>query len=174
MGALALRLPLDLGVRNAKAAQIEAEAEEAEWRRRREALGGIAFEVQRAYASLNEATRRLAAVRDGERAAKAWLTAVAANFATGLAETRDFTDAVVQSFQFRIRALQTIFDLNVAAATLTRATGAEVAIPKKPPAAEVVGAAPDRPRVTSTMPSPDRAHGSLTSGPATTTASPST
>jgi outer membrane protein len=134
-GALALRLPLDLGVRNAKAAQIRADAEEAEWRRR-EALGGIVFEVQRAYASLNEASRRLAAVRDGERASKAWLTAVAANFSTGLAEARDFTDAVVQSFQFRIRALQTIFDLNVAAATLTRVTGAEVAVPKKPPPPE--------------------------------------
>jgi outer membrane protein TolC len=130
-GALALRLPLDLGVRNAKAAQIKAEADETE-ARRREALGGIAYEVQRAHAGLNEATKRLAVVRDGERAAKAWLTAVAANFATGLAETRDFTDAVVQSFQFRIRALQTIFDLNVAAATLTRATGTEVAVAKKP------------------------------------------
>jgi outer membrane protein TolC len=130
-GALALRLPLDLGVRNAKAAQVRAEAEEAAWRRR-EALGGIVFEVQRAYSSLNEATRRLAAVRSGERASKAWLTAVAANFATGLAETRDFTDAMVQAFQFRIRALQTIFDVNVAAASLTRATGSEVSVPKKP------------------------------------------
>jgi outer membrane protein TolC len=134
-GALALRLPLDLGVRNARAAQVRADAEETEWRRR-EALGGIAYEVERAYASVNEATRRLAAVREGERAAKAWLTAVAANFATGLAETRDFADAVVQAFQFRIRALQTIFDLNVAAATLTRATGSEVAVPRKPAAAE--------------------------------------
>ena len=135
-GALALRLPIDIGVRNARAAQIRADAEESV-QRRREALGGIGYEVQRAYAGLNEATRRLAAVRSGERAAKAWVTAVSANFATGLAETRDFADALVQSFQFRIRALQTIFDLNVAAATLERATGAQVVVTRSPgPAAD--------------------------------------
>jgi outer membrane protein TolC len=134
-GALALRLPLDLGVRNARAAQVLAEAEESV-QRRREALGGIAYEVQKAHAALIEAQRRLEAVRRGERASKAWITAVSANFATGLAETRDFAEALVQSFQFRIRAFQAIFDLNVAAATLARATGSEVAAPPAPAAAD--------------------------------------
>jgi outer membrane protein, multidrug efflux system len=131
--AAALRLPLDLGVRNARAAQLRADAEETVYRRR-EAMGGVAFEVERAHASLREATKRLAAVRQGERAAKAWITAVGANFATGLAEAKDFADALVASFQFRIRALQAIFDLNMAAASLARATGAEVAVAPAPKA----------------------------------------
>jgi outer membrane protein, multidrug efflux system len=129
--AAALRLPLDLGVRNARAAQIRADADEA-MHRRREAMGGIGFEVERAHASLREATKRLAAVRLGEKAAKAWITAVGANFATGLAEAKDFADALVNSFQFRIRALQAIFDVNMAAASLARATGTEVALPPRP------------------------------------------
>jgi multidrug efflux system outer membrane protein len=129
--AAALRLPLDLGVRNARAAQFRADAEEAIYRRR-EALGGIGFEVERAHASLREATRRLAVVRAGEKAARAWITAVAANFATGLAEAKDFADALVASFQFRIRALQAIFDLNLAAATLARATGVDAVLPPGP------------------------------------------
>jgi outer membrane protein, multidrug efflux system len=123
--AAALRLPLDLGVRTARAAQLRADAEET-IHRRREALGGIGFEVERAHASLREATKRLAVVRAGEKAAKAWITAVSANFATGLAETKDFADALVASFQFRIRALQAIFDVNLAAASLARATGTEL------------------------------------------------
>lgn len=128
--ALALRLPLDLGVRNARAAQVKAEADEAN-ERRREALGGIAYEVRKAHASLIEATKRLAIVRGGERASKAWVTAVGANFGAGLAEARDFSDALVASFQFRVRVLQTVHDVNIAAAQLTRATGAEVSIPAK-------------------------------------------
>jgi outer membrane protein TolC len=130
--AAALRLPLDLGVRNARAAQLRADAEETVLRRR-EALGGIAFEIERAHASVREATKRLAAVRIGERKARAWITAVAHNFATGLAEAKDFADALVASFQFRIRALQAIFDLNMAAAALSRATGSEVAVAAPPP-----------------------------------------
>jgi outer membrane protein TolC len=129
--AAALRLPLDLGVRNARAAQLRADAEET-MHRRREALGGIGFEVERAHASLREATKRLAVVRSGEKAAKAWITAVGANFATGLAEAKDFADALVASFQFRIRALQAVFDVNMAAASLARATGAEVALAPRP------------------------------------------
>jgi outer membrane protein TolC len=124
--AIALRFPIDFGVRNAHAVRVQAEAEESA-ARRREALGGIAFEVQRAYGELTEATDRLQAVRLGERAGKAWITAVAQNFATGLAEAKDFSDALAASFQFRVRVLQAVFDLNVAAASLARATGGEVA-----------------------------------------------
>jgi outer membrane protein, multidrug efflux system len=124
--AAALRVPLDLGVRNARAAGLQAEAEEAALRRR-EALGGIAFEVQRAFGELTEAQKRLGAVSRGERAAKAWINAVAQNFATGLAEVKDFADALLAFFQFRVRALQASHDLNLAAAALSRATGAEVA-----------------------------------------------
>jgi outer membrane protein TolC len=133
--AAAVRMPLDIGVRNARAAQVAADADETEYKRR-EALIGINFEVQRAYGALEEVKKRLVAVRAGERAAKAWITAISQNFATGLAEAKDFQDALVQFFLLRVRVLQAVFDHNVAVAALSRVTGTEVALPPKPPEAE--------------------------------------
>jgi outer membrane protein TolC len=123
--AAAVRMPLDLGVRNARAHKLHAEAEEA-FHRRREALGGIAFEVERAYADLVEAVERSRVLQQGEKSGKQWITTVYQNFSAGLAETKDFSDALVQYFQFRVRALQAIFDVNVATATLSRAVGSDV------------------------------------------------
>jgi outer membrane protein TolC len=121
----ALRVPLDLGPKFARAGRVRAEAIEVD-HRRREALGGIALEVSKAYGEVNEARARVAAVRTGERAGKAWVTAVAQNFAIGLAEARDFSDALLAFFTMRARYLQSVYDLNVAAAALGRATGTQV------------------------------------------------
>ncbi len=123
--AAGLRVPLDLGVKNARAVRLRAEAEET-YHRRREALGGIAFEVERAYQDLVEAQQRLKVMRDGEKAGKAWVNTVAQNFSAGLAEAKDFADALSTYFQFRIRALQAVFDTNMSAATLSRAVGGDV------------------------------------------------
>lgn len=123
--AAALRLPLDLGVKNARASRLRAEADEAA-HRRRDALGGIAFEVQKAYAELVEAQARAKIVQKGEKAGKQWITTVAQNLAAGLAEAKDFADALVAFFQFRIRTLQAVHDVNLAAAALARATGGAV------------------------------------------------
>ncbi|HEX2656625.1 MAG TPA: TolC family protein, partial [Polyangia bacterium] len=123
--AATVRVPLDLGPKLARADRAVAEAEETEFRRR-EALGGIALEVRKAYSELTEAQARVEAVRKGEKAGKAWVTAVAQNFAIGLAEARDFSDALQAFFQMRARYLQAVYDLNVAVAALTRATGAAV------------------------------------------------
>jgi outer membrane protein TolC len=131
--AAAVRVPLDLGIRNAHAAQAQADADETELRRR-EALIGVRFEVQRAFNALTEARKRLGVVKTGERAAKSWITAIAQNLAAGLAETKDFTDALSAFFQLRIRVLQAAFDFNVAAATLTRTTGSDVATAGERPA----------------------------------------
>jgi outer membrane protein TolC len=120
-----LRVPLDLGPKFARTDRTRAEAEETDLRRR-EALGGIALEVRKAYSEVSEAQARVAAVRKGEKAGKAWVTAVAQNFAIGLAEARDFSDALTAFFTMRARYLQSVYDLNVAAAALTRATGAPV------------------------------------------------
>jgi outer membrane protein len=126
--AAALRMPLDLGVRNARSARVQAEAEEA-FHRRREALGGIGFEVDRAHADLVESQRRLKVMQSGEKTGKQWITNVAQNFATGLAETKDFADALVAFFGFRVKVLQATFDVNVAAATLSRAVGGSITSP---------------------------------------------
>ncbi len=123
--AAALRVPLDLGPKMARADRVKAEAEEIDFRRR-EALGGIALEVEKAYGELTEAVARVEAVHKGERAGKAWVTAVAQNFAIGLAEARDFSDALMAFFTMRARYLQAVYDLNIAASALGRATGTTI------------------------------------------------
>jgi len=124
--AAGFRMPLDLGVRNAQATKLQAEADEAE-QKRREALAGIWFEVEKAYTELKEAEERMEAVRKGEKAGRQWIVAVAQNMAVGLSEARQFSDALAAFFQARIRSMQSIYDYNVAAATLARATGVDVA-----------------------------------------------
>jgi outer membrane protein TolC len=121
--AAALRMQLDLGPRISRATRTSAEAAEIGFRRA-EALGGIQLEVRKAYGEMAEASERIKAVQKGEKAAKSWISAVAQNFAVGLAEARDLTDALVAFFNMRYRYLQAVFDYNVAVAALTRATGA--------------------------------------------------
>ena len=120
--AAALRMQLDLGPKIARARRTEAEAMEIT-ARRSEALGGILLEVRKAYAEAGEATSRVTAMDKGQKAGKAWISAVAQNFAVGLAEARDLSDALVAFFGMRTRYLQAVFDLYVARSALTRATG---------------------------------------------------
>ena len=51
------------------------------------------------------------------------ISAVAQNFALGLAETRDFSDALVAFFGMRTRYLQAVDDRDIAMSSLARATG---------------------------------------------------
>ena len=118
-------MPLDLGQKNARAAKLHAEAEEAE-QKRREALNGIAFEIEKAHTELKEAEERMKVVKAGEKAGRQWIAAIAQNLAVGLSESRDFSDALLAFFQARIRYLQSLYDYNLAAAALTRATGIDV------------------------------------------------
>ncbi len=123
--AAGFRVPLDLGVKSAHAAKLRAEADEAE-QKRREALGGIAFEVEKAHTEIKEAEERMKVVQKGEKAGRQWIAAVAQNLAVGLSEAKDFSDALLAFFQARIRYLQSMYDYNLAAAALTRATGVDV------------------------------------------------
>jgi len=120
--AAAVRMQLDLGPKIARARKTEAEAMEIT-HRRSEALGGILLEVRKTYAETNEAVSRVAAMEKGQKAGKAWISAVAQNFAVGLAEARDLSDALVAFFGMRTRYLQAVFDLHVARSALSRATG---------------------------------------------------
>jgi outer membrane protein TolC len=120
--AAALRLQLDLGPKIARARKTTAEAQEIEYRRS-EALGGILLEVRKAYGEMTEAAARVATMDKGQKAGKAWISAVAQNFAVGLAEARDLSDALVAFFGMRTRYLQAVYDLDVALSALSRATG---------------------------------------------------
>jgi outer membrane protein len=123
--AAGFRMPLDLLVKNARAAKLHAEAEEAE-QKQREAMSGISFEVEKAHTELKEAEERIKVVQKGEKAGRQWIAAIAQNLAVGLAEAKDFSDALLAFFQARIRYAQSIYDYNLAAAALTRATGTDV------------------------------------------------
>jgi len=123
--AAALRVPLDLFVKNAHAHRLRAEAQEAELRRS-EALGGINFEVEKAYSEMKEADQRLKVVQKGEKAARQWIAAIMQNISVGLAEAKDFSDALLAFFQARMRDLQGLYDYNVAVASLTRVSGVDV------------------------------------------------
>jgi outer membrane protein TolC len=123
--AAALRMPLDLFVKNAHAHRLLAEAKEAELRRN-EALGGISFEVEKAYTEMKEADQRLKTVQKGEKAARQWIAAIMQNISVGLAETKDFSDALLAFFQARVRCLQGVYDHNIAVASLTRVSGVDV------------------------------------------------
>jgi outer membrane protein TolC len=120
--AAALRMQLDLGPKIARARKTEAEALEIT-HRRTEALGGILLEVRKSYTEATEAASRVAAMDKGQKAGKAWISAVAQNFAVGLAEARDLSDALITFFAMRTRYLQAVFDLHVARSALSRATG---------------------------------------------------
>jgi outer membrane protein TolC len=120
--AAALRMQLDLGPKIARARKTRFEAEEIQ-HRQSEALGGILLEVRKSYGETTEALARVAAMEKGEKAGKAWISAVSQNFAVGLAEARDLSDALVAFFGMRTRYLQAVFDLNIARSALGRATG---------------------------------------------------
>ncbi|MGB8297418.1 MAG: TolC family protein [Polyangia bacterium] len=123
--AAAFRMPLDLFVKNAHAHRLSAEAREAELRRN-DALGGINFEVEKAYTEMKEAEERLKTVQKGEKATRQWIAAVMQNISVGLAETKDFSDALLAFFQARVRCLQGVYDHNIAVASLTRVSGVDV------------------------------------------------
>ena len=120
--AAALRLQLDLGPKIARARKTSFEATEVEYRRT-EAVSGILLEVRKAYGEMTEAAVRVTTMDHGQKAGKAWISAVAQNFAVGLAEARDFSDALVAFFGMRTKYLQAVYDLDVALSSLSRATG---------------------------------------------------
>jgi outer membrane protein TolC len=108
--AAAFRMPLDLFVKNAHAHRVHAEAQE----------------VELAYTEMKEADQRLKTVQKGEKAARQWIAAIMQNISVGLAETKDFSDALLAFFQARMRNLQGLYDYNIAVASLTRVSGVDV------------------------------------------------
>jgi outer membrane protein TolC len=123
-GGIALRLTWDYALKLARLSRARAELAET-GALRRQALGGIDLEVAKARLELEEAQRRVELTHRGERSANAWINTVAQNFAIGLAETRDFSDALMAFFQMRLRWLQAIYDAQIARAALIKAAGTE-------------------------------------------------
>ncbi len=120
--AAGLRIPIDIGPRIARSRRLASEAEQTDYQQSA-AMSGIMLEVRKAYGEVSEARQRVASMEKGQKAGKAWISAVAQNFAVGLAETRDFSDALIAFFGMRTRYLQAVYDLDVALSSLARATG---------------------------------------------------
>ena len=122
---LALRTPIDWGIRYGRLEQAKAEERAAE-ARRRHALGGIAVEVDKAYADVEEARTRAETLNHGAKVARGWYNAVDQNMKSGLvSDGRELVESARSYFDFRIRYLQAIMDTNLTLAWLRRATGVE-------------------------------------------------
>ncbi len=121
---LAIRQPLDFGPRLGRLAEARAQERMLD-AKRREALGGIALEIDRAYAATKEAQRRSERTQHGEKLALGWFRSVDDNMKLGIGDSRDLADAARNYFELRLRHLQSIIDFNIAVAELRRASGVE-------------------------------------------------
>jgi outer membrane protein TolC len=124
-GGLVFRWPLDLHLKIPRFQRASADFRAAD-AGRRAAEDGMALEVVSAYEHLQEVKRRLTILKKAQKSARSWLTAVAQNFAIGTAETRDFQDSLIAYFEATGRYIQSIYDFNVAVASLTRITGVDI------------------------------------------------
>lgn len=122
--ALVLRWSLDFPLRAAKLDQARAE-ERAFSAKRREALGGIALEIEKNFADLEEARKRVERTARAEKLSRGWYNAMDQNIMLGVAQARDAVDAATSYFQMRLKHFQSIMDVNVALAALKRSAGVD-------------------------------------------------
>ncbi|MBX3160677.1 MAG: TolC family protein [Deltaproteobacteria bacterium] len=87
------------------------------------AAAGAGYDAQTALAELVAAKEKVDAAREGEQAGRAWVASVLQGEAIGIVEAKDLADAYIAYFQMRARWLQAVYQLNVAAVRLRRATG---------------------------------------------------
>jgi outer membrane protein len=122
---LALRTPIDWGIRYGRFEQARAE-EVAAVARREQALGGISIEVGKAWADANEARARAEMLNHGAKVSRGWYNAMDQNLRSGLiTDGRELVEAARSYFDFRIRYLQAIMDTNIQLAWLRRTSGLE-------------------------------------------------
>lgn len=125
---LGMRMNLDFGPKVARFQKSLADLRQYE-EKRREALGGGALEIERAYNDLIEARRRLEAAETAEKRARGWLQGIKQAIDVGTAESRDMIDALRAYYDQHLTVLRSVNDVNVQTATLRRLSGLEV-IPK--------------------------------------------
>lgn len=109
---------------NVKARADRARAEAAKARAQSElAALGASYDAQTALADLTTAHAKVAAAKDGEKAARAWLASVLQAQAVGTGEAKDLADAYLAWFQMRARWATAVVQWNVAVVRLGRASG---------------------------------------------------
>jgi len=120
--ALVLDYPLDFAMDYTRVDEAQAVLRRLE--EQRDVLAQVAqTEVTDAYESVVEAAGRMEAWDRGRRAAKRWLISVLQSMTLGLSEASDLTDGLLAYFQNELNYLNAVYDLDVAWARLTLATG---------------------------------------------------
>ena len=121
---LVLRWKLDFFPQSARVAQATAALEEMR-ATEQYALGGVAVEVEKAFAEAVDAKRRLDAWGDAAQYAKQWLIKVQQGLDLGLTENEDLVEPSKEFALKRFAEMSALFDYNVALAALAAKTGWE-------------------------------------------------
>jgi outer membrane protein TolC len=119
---LVMRWKLDFLPQSARVAQAQADLEQVR-AIERYALGGIAVEVEKAYAEAEDAQRRLEAWAEATRYAKQWLIKVQQGLDLGLGEDDELVEPAKEYALKRFKEMSARFDYNVALSSLALATG---------------------------------------------------
>jgi outer membrane protein TolC len=120
--------PLDLLPRSARVRQAESQLEEAR-AMERYALGGVAVEVEQAYAAVIEAKTREESWEHGEHRAKKWISSVQDAIDLGTKDERFLLEPLRNYVYARAFHLQALMDLNISLSDLARVTGWDGAAP---------------------------------------------
>lgn len=120
--ALAMRWKLDFLPQTARVAKAQAELEEMR-ATERYALGGVAVEVETAFAEAEDAERRLEAYSRAAGYAKQWLIKVQQGIDVGVMDDEEIVDPAKEWALRRFSQMSAIFDYNIAIAKLALATG---------------------------------------------------
>ncbi len=127
--ALALRWKLDFLPQSARVAQAQAQLEEIR-ATERYALGGVATEVEQAFAEAADAATRLDAYSRALGYARQWLIKVQQGIDVGTFEDEDIVSPAKEYALKRFARMSAVFDYNVAVAKLAQATGWDAVAPE--------------------------------------------
>ncbi len=120
--ALGLDWRLDLLPQAARIAQAESQLEELNAQERM-ALGGIAMEVEQAFAGAKEAENREEVWGRAERRAKEWIVSVRSAIELGNKDEMFLAEPLRAYFDARSSHLQAIYDVVITRSELARVTG---------------------------------------------------
>ncbi len=120
--ALVLKWKLDFLPQSARVAQAQAQLEEMR-ATERYATGGVAVEVEEAFAEAESAEKRLDAQKRSLKLAKQWLIKVQQGIDIGTFEDEDIADPAKEYALKRFAYMSALFAYNVAVSKLALATG---------------------------------------------------
>lgn len=120
--ALVFQWKMDFLPESAKIRYAEAQLNEVV-AQQRFALGGVAFEVEEAYAEVVDWTRRIEAYRKAVQSAKRWLVVVEQGIDVGTQEEKDRLEPAKAYALHRFNLLSAIMELDLAMGKLAKVTG---------------------------------------------------